>query len=70
MLLAVSMAINLIKIPDKYLKILSWNMIFFIQKKQFCVFFQIILKYVGFSILIKTVARECVTMVTNHTVSS
>ena len=37
------MATNIFEIPDKYVDRLTWNMIYFIQKRQFCVFFQILL---------------------------
>ena len=36
------MATDLFEFPEKYFDILTWNMIFFIQKKLFCVFFQIL----------------------------
>ena len=42
------MATNLFEVPDKYLDILTWNMIFFTHEKQFCVFFQILHKIYGF----------------------
>ena len=66
-LIAVSMATNLFEVPAKYFDILTWNLIYFIQKMfsfKFC------MKYVGFFYYsFKYLARECVTMVTNHTVT-
>ena len=64
------MATNLFGVLDKYFDILTWNMIFFIQKMLFCAFFQILHQIDGFFIiLLNSVARECVTMVANHTVT-
>ena len=46
---------------------LAWNMINFIQKWQFCIFSKFLHKvWFFFRYLSKSVARECVTMVTNH----
>ena len=47
-LVAVFMATNLFEVSNKYFDILIGNMIFFIQKKQFYVFFQIFPKICGF----------------------
>ena len=46
--LVVSMATNLIEVPCKYFDKMTWNMIFFIQKMQFFVFFQILHKIYEF----------------------
>ena len=61
------MATNIFEVPDKYLDSLICSIIYFIQKRQFCVFFQILHEICVFHYLLKSVARECVTTVTNHT---
>ena len=54
--IAVSMATNVLEVSDKYFVIMTWNI-------TFCI------RYVGFLLLYKYVARECVAMVTNHIVT-
>ena len=50
-----------------YIGILTWNMIFFIQKNQFCDFIQSLRKICGFlRYLLRSVPREPVTMASNH----
>ena len=51
--LVVSMTTNLIEVPCKYFDKMTWNMIFFIQKMQFLVFFQILHKIYEFFNIIK-----------------
>ena len=63
------MATNTFEVPDKYFDRLTWNMIDFIQN-----FFSVFLSNFAldmwvFHYLLKYVARECVAMVTNHTVT-
>ena len=49
--IAVSMTTNLFEVSDKYFDIWTWNMTFFIQKRPFCVFFQMLHKIGGFFII-------------------
>ena len=63
------MATKLCKVPKNFFCILTWNII--INKESNFVFsFKCCRNDVVFRYIIKYVARECVTMVTNHTATS
>ena len=45
------MATNIFEVSDKYFEILSWNMMYFTQKRPFCVFLLILHRICGFFII-------------------
>ena len=64
------MATKLFEVPDKYIDIIDMEYDLFLwRNSSFVFYFKFRLKYVSFHYLLKYITRECVTMVTNHTVT-